>query len=265
MSLRIAMIGAGAIGRALTARLAVDPEAPQVTDVLLREGRSADGLAGAPRPHRTIDALCEAAPDLVVECAGQAAVAEHVETPLARGIDVVVVSIGAFAEDGLLDRLRGVAKTGGAHVHLCPGAIGGLDALGAAALAGLDRLEYTARKTPAAFRDTPAEARCDLDALTEPFEIFAGSAAEAARLYPKNANVAMTVALAGLGPDRTRVRIIADPNVATNGHEIDARGAFGTLHLDMANAPSPDNPKTSLLTVLGLERVIRNRAATIRM
>ena len=264
---KLAIIGCGAIGAAVLEGLHGDEALAVTAAVAPPEGQAAArAIAARWAPQAAVvDRLDGLTPDLVVECAGHGAIEQHVLPALARGIPCVVVSIGAFAAPGLAERIEDAARRGGTQVQLLSGAIGGIDALAAARIGGLDEVVYTGRKPPRAWKGTPAEALCDLDALRDAKTIFAGSAREAARLYPKNANVAATLSLAGLGLDRTEVRLLADPEVSENVHQVDARGAFGSLSLTMRGKPLAANPKTSALTVYSVLRALRNRVRPVSL
>ncbi|QSI30470.1 aspartate dehydrogenase [Variovorax sp. RKNM96] len=258
---RIALVGCGAIGTAVLELLRDDP-ALRVTAIVV----PAEGMAAAQKAAPGAEVLSTvpvAGIDLVVETAGHAAIEEHVLPALARGTPCVVASVGALSAAGLAEKLEAAAVAGRTQVQLIPGAIGGIDALAAARIGGLDSVRYTGRKPPKAWKGTPAEQGRDLDTLAQATVIFEGSAREAALLYPKNANVAATVSLAGLGLDKTLVRLIADPATAENVHTVEAEGAFGSFELTMRNKPLAANPKTSALTVYSAVRALRNRVAAL--
>ncbi|HWD32142.1 MULTISPECIES: aspartate dehydrogenase [Pseudomonas] len=264
--LNITMIGCGAIGVAVLELLENDPQL-RVEQVIASAGSEAlvqQRLASFKRPPQVLTALpAEARPDLLVECAGHLAIEEHVLPALERGIACLIVSVGALSEPGLVERLEAAAARGNTRIELLPGAIGGIDALSAAKVGGLDSVDYTGRKPARAWKNTPAEQVCDLEAISEATVIFHGSAREAARLYPKNANVAATLSLAGLGLDRTRVTLIADPQSEENVHHFEARGAFGGFEMSLRGKPLQANPKTSALTVYSVVRALGNHAHAI--
>lgn len=271
---RVTLIGLGAIASAALPLLRSDP-ALRVSRVVVRPGRveaarhaltalgchdveavdhvdwSLLGLRPGEDPER---------PDLVVECAGHTAIESHVLPALAAGLPCAVVSVGALSAAGMAERLEQAARTGATQVHLLSGAIGAIDALAAARIGGLDAVRYTGRKPPRAWKGTPADQVCDLDTLRQATPIFEGTAREASARFPKNANVAATVALAGLGLDATRVTLVADPAVDQNVHELQAEGAFGRLALTLQGRPLATNPKTSALTVYSVVRAVRQHA-----
>ena len=163
----------------------------------------------------------------------------------------------------MLDGLKAAAAEGKSRILLPAGAIGGLDAIGAMRLGGLDTVRYRSRKPPAAWRGSPAEKVADLDKLTSRTVLYRGSAGEASLLYPQNANVAAAVALAGIGFAATEVELVADPEAPGNVHEIEAEGSAGRFAITLQGKPSRSNPKTSALAALSVARALINLEATI--
>ena len=263
----VTLIGYGAISKAIIARLenhAALHSQLRISHVVVRSEKVASVQAELQKTTKGCTAVSQVPQgsgecQLVLECAGHSAIREHVMPALARGVPCAIVSIGSLSEIGLVEALSHAASQGGTQVHLLSGAIGAIDALASAKLAGLEKVTYTGRKPPLGWKGTPAETVCDLSAITEPIVLLQATAREASRLYPKNANVAATVSLAGLGLDHTRVTLIADPSVTENIHEVEAHGVFGSFKLEMRGKPLAENPKTSMLTVLSALRFLENQ------
>jgi aspartate dehydrogenase len=266
----ILIIGMGGIGRHVARSL--QNEATRVRLSILvrrqyvREVKSSVE-AVAPGDVQVVDQFEKLTdiPELAVECAGHGAVAEFGETCLTSGADFLVTSVGALTDAQLLHRLERASRTHIGKVLIPAGALAGIDALAAARLGGLERVRYTSRKLPLAWVGTPAEKVCDLGALTTSTEFYTGNAGDAARLFPQNANVAATIALAGLGFDRTEVSLNADPDAPGNVHIVEAEGAFGRLRVEIENKPLDENPKTSTLAALSVLRAIHNRIGAIQI
>lgn len=258
--MEILLIGYGAIGAFVARHMLEDARIDRLS-VLCRPGRRDAALAALGPQVHVIESLehLPAATTVALECAGHQALAAHGRALLARGVDLIVASTGALADAELAVALEDAATRGGAQLTLVAGAVGAIDALAAARIGGLDRVVYRGRKPPAGWLGSPASDVLDLTALTEPAVHFSGTAREAALRYPRNANVASTIAMAGLGLDRTQVELIADPGVTSNIHEFEAEGAFGRLDFRIAGNPLPDNPRSSALTAMSVVAAVRRR------
>ncbi|AUH32395.1 aspartate dehydrogenase [Paracoccus tegillarcae] len=258
--MKIGMIGEGAIGQYVTEKLGSQGLGPHV--MLVRRTR---GEAPGDEPVLRVTKVSDLPDDidLMVDCAGHAALVEHGAAILRRGIDLVSVSVGALSDPELERDLAAAARAGGGQLHLASGAIGALDCLQAARVGGLTDVTYTGRKPPEGWLGSPAEDRIDLTNLRSAEMHFDGTARQAARDYPKNANVAAAVAIAGMGFDLTKVRLIADPDVTANIHEIQASGSFGSFTFRIEGKPLPENPRSSALAAMSVIAAIERRHAAI--
>jgi aspartate dehydrogenase len=259
---KIALIGFGAIGTALAQ--ALRDTGYSIIGILGR-ATSLDALRKkVPNGASVVTSakeLLALAPDIVVECAGHDALRLYGVDILRAGTTLVVSSVGALADEAIENSLRGAAATGGRLV-IPSGAMGGLDALGAARRAGLDDVLYTSRKAPSAWRGTKAETLVDLQSIGAAQVFYKGAARQAALDFPQNANVVAAVALAGIGFDRTLVQLMVDPQSTGNRHILEARGPFGEISASVLARTLPENPKTSMLTPYSLVRAITNHAET---
>ncbi len=257
---RILLIGYGALARYVFNHLQ-SHSGPEVSAFLVSR-RSSNDLPFDIEVVTHPDQL-SFKPDIVLELASHQAVRDHAPYFLKKGVDFGIVSVGALAEEAVYKSITSLARQGESRLHILSGAIGGMDALSSARIGGLDEVLYRSRKPTSGWKGTPAESVINLEALEVATPHFVGSARDAALKYPKNANVAATVALSGIGLDRTRVELVADPLTSRNSHEVEARGAFGEFKFEIHGLPIPGNPKSSALTAMCAVRFLENQTGTL--
>jgi aspartate dehydrogenase len=262
---RIGIVGCGTIGSAL-ARAIVEGKIPARLAALSSRTRSrADALARSlpsPPPVLELPELVRAS-DLVAEAATGDSLQDIVPACLEAGKDVFVISIGGVL--GHEDWFR-EAEARGCRILMPAGAIAGLDGVRAATQGRVDSVTLTTRKPPRGLAGAPyvVEHGIDLNAFSGETMIFEGSAREACRGFPTNVNVSAALSLAGIGPDRTRVRIIVVPDGVFNQHHIEVRGEFGRLVVEIENVPSATNPRTGLLSMYSSIALLAEYARSAR-
>ena len=260
---RILMIGYGAMAKTVSSLLPKD--SIEIGWVIVPENSieiTKSELGSGVQVACSVDQITER-PDLVIEMSGPSGLKAHGPAVLEKGWDLGVISVGTFTDDEFTERLRSIGRRTGAKVYVLAGAIAGVDGIAAANLMGLDKVVYEGRKHPRSWAGSKAEELCDLNNLTEATVFFKGTAREAATMFPANANVAATVALAGIGLDQTEVQLVADPAISKNQHVIQAKGGFGEMTVKMSGVPLASNPKTSTLAALSVARLCLNQGAVL--
>jgi aspartate dehydrogenase len=264
-ALRVAIAGLGPIGK-------------KVAEAL---DRGIDGLALAavsaqqPDKHRNwlgslrvqpavlpIEKLADVA-DVVIECAPAKLVRSIVAPFVTEGKTAIVLSVGALLEN---DDLIELAKRNGGQIVVPTGALIGLDAVTAAAVGEIHSVRMVTRKPVQGLAGAPylIENNIDIAKITEPLKIFDGTAREAAKGFPANLNVAVALSLAGIGPDRTRLEIWADPGLTRNVHRVEVESDSARFSMSIENIPS-ENPKTGRITALSVIALLRKQRAPLRV
>ena len=264
-NLRVAIAGLGPIGR-------------KVAEAL---DRGIDGLALAavsaqhPEKHRDwlghlkttpdvlpIEKLSDVA-DIVIECAPARLLRSIVAPFVTKGKTAIVLSAGALLEN---EDLVGIAKQNGGQIVVPTGALIGLDAVTAAAVGEIHSVRMVTRKPVQGLAGAPylIENNIDIEQITEPLKIFDGTAREAAKGFPANLNVAVALSLAGIGPDRTRLEIWADPALSRNVHRVEVESDSARFSMSIENIPS-ENPKTGRITALSVIAFLRKQRAPLRV
>ena len=250
--MKVVIIGCGAIANIITTSIISEENDIDIAyffDKDIERAENIASLAGGVAVLDFEDMLDDV--DLVLECASPASVKQLAPIVLEKGIDMIVMSIGAFMDKDFFTEVLKIAKDNGAKIHLPSGAVVGLDGIKAVAKFGLKEVNLVTRKSPKSLGK---------DIGTEEV-LFEGKASDAVKEFPLNINVAATISLA-CNRD-IDVKIIVDPNVDRNVHEITAKGDFGEFKTITMNYPCAANPKTSMLAALSAIRLLKSFNETI--
>ena len=269
-TMRIALLGAGTIAGLVLRHVSSGALAGiEICGVLGRPGSERTGQLASRyslSAFASLEELLAVRPQAVLEAASHEAVRQHLSSLLDAGISTVVLSAGALVDDGLRGRAEAAARRSGARLYVPSGGIGGLDALKAACEAGVTSVEIQVAKPPAAWKgiDYVERLPVNLDRLTGPAVLFEGAARDGVPHFPQNVNIAAVLSMAGIGFDRTRLRVVADPALRRNTHTIQVNGASGRFSVVLENVPDPENPKTALLACYSALAALRQIASPVR-
>ncbi|UOF90366.1 aspartate dehydrogenase [Fodinisporobacter ferrooxydans] len=256
--LTVGIIGYGSIGRDVSNYIVTDRAGNvELQAILVRDRKQIASHLPAPLFEDQADRFFARGFDIVVEAAGHNAVKQFAERSLRGGSDFIAVSVGAFADRELYEKTLKIAAETGKRLIIPSASIGGLDRIAAAAVGTIEHVTLTSKKPPRAWYGTIVEQRIDLEQVTEPVCVFEGPARESALLFPESINVSAALSLAGIGFDKTSVRVFIDPTVSKNTHHISASGSFGEIQLELSNIPSA-NPKTGYITAMSIAKVLKN-------
>jgi len=256
--LRVGIVGMGVIGRHVATAVTRGIPGTALVGVSVRRPESAGVF-----PVLPLDALIEAS-DLVVEAATQASLREFGPAVLAAGKHLMVFSVGALV--GVLDEWARLAEKHGCRILVPSGAIAGLDGVKGAREGAIHAVTMETRKPPRGLAGAPyiEQQRIDLETITTETLIFEGPASRAVQAFPANVNVVAALSLAGIGPERTRIKIYAVPGQLRNQHRITVEGEFGTLRIEVENVPS-ENPRTGSLSYLSAIAMLREMGASVQV
>jgi aspartate dehydrogenase len=241
---KVGLLGCGAIGTQIA--LAIDSGQIPATLTHIYDGSKeassnlVEKLTNKPVVSENPHLLSSNPIDIVVEAASQDAVKDVALSVLQNKKDLMIMSVGALLDESIYEILSDACKDFKKTIYLPSGAIAGLDAI--KSVKGAKFFESS---------------DIDLDSLTSEHVIFQGNAKEAVSLFPANINVAALLSLTGIGSEKTRVKIVADPNTDKNTHHIEASGSFGKMTFTIENYPDTNNPKTSRLATLSAIETLR--------
>ncbi len=265
-TLGVGIAGLGAIGGVVAERLDRGIEGLELVGVAARDGDKARARMAEfrnPAPVLDFKALAEAA-DVVVECAPARVFKDIATAAIEAGRILMPLSVGALLDH---PQLITAAERAGARIIVPTGALLGLDAVRAAAEGEITSAKLVTRKPPAGLAGAPylIEHGISLEGLTAPLKVFDGSARDGAKGFPANVNVAAALALAGIGPERTRLEIWADPGIERNIQHVEVEADSARLTMTIENVPSEANPRTGRITALSVITALRGLASPLKI
>jgi len=266
--MNIGIIGCGAIGTVL-AKAVEDIDEIEKVYLLNTISEKAERLAASLKkgiPKQDINDFIDDV-RLVVESASIDAVKEYGEFVLSHGKDFMVMSVGAFADKKLMEKLIDTAKTNKCKIYLPSGAIAGVDGVKSASGSRIDEIMLVTRKPPAGLKDVKylKDKGVDVEKIKKETVVFEGSAYEAIKYFPKNINVAVCLSVAGIGVDKTKVKLVCDPKIRQNIHKIVVKGGFGEITTETKNFPCPTNPRTSYLAALSAVATLKKIVSPLQV
>lgn len=266
--LRIGLIGYGAIGSKVTEKLLDKHSLPGARLEAIHVSRQRApppelAFPGAPLFTADAEDFFKADWDLAVEAAGQPTVREHAGRVLGTlRRDFMITSVGALCDDSLHEKLLSHAESAGTRLYIAAGALPGMDWMSSASLESVKSVSITQSKQPSGWLGTPAEDAIDLSSVTQATTVYEGTARQAATLFPKNANISAALALATVGLDSVKVRLVADPSVPGPVNRVDFSGACGELSMVVQGRPAAGSPRTSMIVPYSVIKAIQNLTST---
>ena len=260
--LRVGIAGYGTIGQSLASSLQRGVPGVALTAVASRDRQRLRATLPADTQLRVVPvAELKDHADVIIECAPAAALSSIAVPALEAGRSLIVLSCGALLQN---EELIELARQKGGRIIVPTGALLGLDAVLAAAEGLIESVTMTTRKPPSGLAGAPflVERGLDMAAIKEPTLVFEGSAREAARGFPANVNVAVALSLAGIGPDRTRIAIWADPTLRRNTHLIEVESDAARFSMKIEGVPSA-NPRTGKMTAQSVIALLRKLTAPL--
>jgi aspartate dehydrogenase len=259
------IVGWGRIGRRIASRLANDRNAPKLCAYLVRPHQrdEAEAELGPGLACDRVDELIARRPDVVVESASPPALADLAPHLLGTGIDVIPLSLAAFADPAVEAEVLAAARAGPGRLEIPAGAVGSLGFLAAAREDALSDVLIRAAYPPARLLGTKAEGMADVAAITSRQVIFSGSVRELAAGFPRRVNVTVAVALAGLGLDRTRAELVADPALTQATFDVELRAGPGDARLSIGPRDVPLGADPVDYTTFSVIRLLRRRVARV--